>query len=559
MIKVNNQLFILIILISVVVYGPFIYKGGFGPMDDLVYVEQALGETNILQLTINRVVYGTDYFESREVTARPVAMLALTTANVLFQNNPTPYIILQLFLWFLCIVLLSYTVKYTLGQRVAMIFLLLGIFPIFASTIVFSSYYFAEYGLPVFFWALSLIFQYKYISNRKLYNYFLVYILLMMGLLSLSIILPLLLVSALLPLIYENEVNGGSIKSNIYKFGFRYIFPVILVAFVFLAFKIYSNNLYNIGSIPKGLEAGISIKSLIKFGYYFYVILLEVPIMLIELIPHLGNWYVLIIGIFLLSYFAIIRNNSGIISFKVKGKNHGIEKQFILLVICSLGCGAFIFFISGFPSVTFSTYNRMLLPSFILFSILLSYLINKSIKSRWIYLSIVISLLWISSMIVQIDNFIKSWEIRDKVYNNWAEKLNNTNLGSQPHVLACVPFFTRNNYNNEEVYFAHFFKAGLNLYGAPEIDAQVICWRSVARNDNFITTLNFSIDYIKHNNLWYYEYEGETGGSKLEKIETQFEIEQKLEEINVNNINHHPIICREKILMKFREFAMKNI
>ena len=161
-------------------------------------------------------------------------------------------------------------------------------------------------------------------------------------------------------------------------------------------------------------------------------------------------------------------------------------------------------------------------------------------------------------MIIQINNFIDSWEIRDKVYQDWTEKLNNANLGSQPYVLACVPFFTSNNYNNEEVYFAHFFKAGLNLYGAPIIDAQVICWRSVARDDNYITTLNFPIDFIKPQNLWYYEYDGKTERSKLDKINTQFEMEQKLKEINANNINQHPIIFRERILMKFRKLLIKK-
>ena len=188
--------FFIVMLICFLVYGPFVLKGGFGPSDDLTYVEHALGRSNIFQTTFNRLVWDINKTGTDGVAARPVSLLALTIANIFFQNNPTPYIIIQLSLWFCSIVLISFTLKNTLGQRTAWFFLPLGLFPIFASTTVFSSYYFAEYGLPVFFWALSLIFQYKYISNRKLYDYFLVYVLLMLGLFSLSIILPLLLVSA---------------------------------------------------------------------------------------------------------------------------------------------------------------------------------------------------------------------------------------------------------------------------------------------------------------------------------------------------------------------------
>ena len=557
--KSNKILFVFIMIIFIVVYGPFILVGGFGPSDDLTYVEQGLNGISGIDLAIKRLKLGTPFTGEDDVSARPVSMIALSYANVIFKDYPRPYIIIQLCIWLATILLVSYTIKQILGSNVSMIFLLLSSFPIFASTTVFSSYYFAEYGLPVFFWALSLIFQYRYISNRKLYNYFLVYILLMLGLLSLSIILPLLLVSAFLPIIYENELNGGSIKEDIFKLGVRYILPVVLVAFVFFVFKVYGTRLYNIDTMPKGLEAGIGLKSLIKSGYYFYVILFEVPIMLIELIPHLGNWNVLICGILLLSYFVIIKSDRGTICLEGKRVHKRTEKQFIVLVLCSLACGTVVFFISGYPCVTFGYYNRMLVPSFLLFSILVSYLICKSIKNRWIYLSIVISFLWISSMIVQINNFIESWEIRDKIYRDWTGKLNNVDLGPKPYILACVPFFTENNYNNEEVFFAHFYKDGLNLYGSPEIDGQVISWRSIARSDNYMTFLNFPEGFTKPSNLWYYEWDIKTKQSKFEKIINQEQLDRKLLQININKINHHPIIMREKMLMKFRNLAMKNV
>ncbi len=558
MIKVNNQLIILIFLISFFIYGPFIYKGGFGPQDDLVYVNQALGKTNIAQLTKDRVVYGTDYVASREVASRPVGMLGLTIANVLFQDNPTPYIIIQLSLWILCIINLSYTLKQTLGDRASLMFILLGQFPIFASTIVFSSFRFGEYGLSVFFWTLSLIFQHKYILNRRLYNYFTGYILLMLGLLSLSIILPLLVISALLPIIYENKQINDSFKKDIIKYGWQYIFPVILVAFIFFIYKVYGIRLYNIDSIPKGLETGISINSFIKCGYYFFVILFEVPIMLIDVIPHLENWYILIILALVFSYFRTISNFKDKSLLKSKDSTNKLETQFIVLVTSTLAFGSVIFFISGYPTVTFGGYNRMLLPSFLLLTIIVSYCMCRTLNTKWIYMSIVISFLWISSMNVQISNFVASWEIRHKVYKDWSSRMKNTNLGSKPYVLACVPFFTINNYNNEEVFLAHFYKAGLSMYGIDEVDGEVISWRSVSRNDNYMTVLNFPETFIKPENLWYYEYDGTNSESKLEKINTQLQLDSKLKQITVNNINYHPIIFREKILMKFRALAMNN-
>ena len=58
--KAKYRLYILIALISIVVYGPLIFKGGFGPMDDLPYIEKSLGKSNVLQLTIDRMIYDID-------------------------------------------------------------------------------------------------------------------------------------------------------------------------------------------------------------------------------------------------------------------------------------------------------------------------------------------------------------------------------------------------------------------------------------------------------------------------------------------------------------------
>ncbi|MBH30621.1 MAG: hypothetical protein CMG71_01350 [Candidatus Marinimicrobia bacterium] len=552
--KVNYQLIIVVSLISIFIYGPFIYEGGFGPQDDLIYVNHALGKSNIIELTIERLTSGIDYVASREVAARPIGMLGLTIANVLFQDNPTPYIIVQIILWTLTIINLSYTVKHTVGNRVAMMFILLGQFPTFASTITFSSFRFGEYGLSIFFWTLSLVFQRKYVINRRIHDYLIAYFLLTLGLFSLSIILPLLIMSALLPIVYENNINNNLIsKSNILKYGWKYIFPVVLVGSLFLIYKIYGIKLFNVDSIPKGLEAGISLKSLIKFGYYFVVIFLEIPLMLLAVIPHLLNWDIAVIMILVLLFLYLIGNWEGRYLFE---SNEKIEINFINLVKLTLGFASVIFLISGYPSVTFGGYNRMLIPSFLLFTVIASYYLCRTLNTNLKYVSLIIIFLWISSMNIQISNFIESWQIREYVYNDWSNKMKKTNLGEKPYVLACVPFFTSNNYNNEEVFLTHFYKAGLKIYGINEVNGEVICWRSISRNDNYMTVLNFSDKFIASKNMWYYEYDIKTQKSKLKKIKDQKELDNKLEEITANNINRHPIIYREKILMHLRSLVL---
>jgi hypothetical protein len=74
-----------------------------------------------------------------------------------------------------------------------------------------------------------------------------------------------------------------------------------------------------------------------------------------------------------------------------------------------------------------------------------------------------------------------------------------------------------------------------------------------------MTFLNFPEGFTKPSNLWYYEWDIKTKQSKFERIISQEQLEKKILQININKINYHPIIMRERMLMKFRNYALKNI
>ena len=162
-------------------------------------------------------------------------------------------------------------------------------------------------------------------------------------------------------------------------------------------------------------------------------------------------------------------------------------------------------------------------------------------------------------MIVQLENFIKSWEIRETITGDLSVKLNSYALGEKPILVANIPYFLKNNYNNEEVTFSTWaFDAHLKLAGVPEMTAWPISYRIVTDPlfypaHNIINNLTSISDY---ENIWYYEYEEGSEKSMFKQLGDKKAMFDKFEEIKEKKINYHPIILREKIRLAFKKLPL---
>ncbi len=129
------------------------------------------------------------------------------------------------------------------------------------------------------------------ISSRKtkiILYYFFGILFLIFSFLSLEYIIPLLVLTIFLPILIElSNINKLSRKIVI-KLFLLYFLPVVLVAFSYLIFKALIVPLYGIygGGNIYGFSA-IRPESFLQAIYYFLVILIELPLLIIEVIPHL--------------------------------------------------------------------------------------------------------------------------------------------------------------------------------------------------------------------------------------------------------------------------------
>ena len=153
-------------------------------------------------------------------------------------------------------------------------------------------------------------------------------------------------------------------------------------------------------------------------------------------------------------------------------------------------------------------------------------------------------------MIVQLDNFNRSWELRKNIMSDISTNVKKIEIDDNTLIIANVPYFLKKNYNNEKVIFTTWgFGAHLKLIGVPDIKIWPVCYRIL--NDplfypghNIQNKLHEISDNMK---IYYYEFEENKETSIFQYIGTKKNMLNKFEDITLNKINYHPIIFREKI------------
>ena len=341
-----------------------------------------------------------------------------------------------------------------------------------------------------------------------------------------------------------------------------YFLPVIIISLFYLIFKIYLVKLYANYNIIYGVSP-FNLKSFLQAIYYFIVITVEVPLLLLKTIPYIFKYKLIYLTFALLTLFFFIINNNLNDKNKIQNQliKNNADRFFILILFLSLLSSAIIFFISKYPSSTFGYYNRMMIPSFVSLTMIISIFLSKINKKRYFVIPVFISLLWIFSMFIQLDNLIKSWEIKDEIIKDIVIKIKKTKIDDNFILIANVPFFLKDNYNNEIVFFTTWnIRAHLNYVSALNLSIWPVSHRILIDpmfypNHNILNKLNF---ISEENDIYYYQFEEDNNESIFEYLGDKHDMLKKFESIKLEKINNHPIILREKIRLRLIKYIKDN-
>ena len=558
----KNTLLLFIILITIIIsYFNFVLQGGFGTGDDIGLVLNA--KNNNLGYLNDKISFFNMIKSSflGKHPDRPLSIFISELTHYFYKDNIRLYIISSILTWLLTVYFLSLVLLEFLKRKTVYIFLLLAPFPFFSSTIITGPYLFTAYFTSILFWSISLFCLVQYAKYKNIYLFVFGLFFLIFSLLCLEYIIPLLLLTIFFPILYEiNKIN--LLKKELFiNLFFRYFLPVIIISLFFLIFKIFLVKLYTNTLTTYGVST-FNIKSFLQASYYFFVILIEVPLLLFEAIGFILKYKLFLFFLSLLIFIFFIFNNKLNNDNKIQNKlNIKNEKFFLLVLIISLLSSAIIFFISVYPSSTFGYYNKMMVPSFVSLTIIISIYLGKINMKRYLFVPIFISILWIFSMFIQLDNSIKSWEIRVKIIEDISSKLKKIKINKNFTLIANVPFFLKDNYNNETVFFTTWnFNAHLKMVSSLNLSVWPISHR-ILTDPLFYpghNIINKFYSISDNSDIYYYQFEEGGDQSIIEKLGNKSNILKKFELIKVEKINNHQIIMRENIRLKLINLIQEN-
>mgnify|MGYP003313316158 CR=1 FL=1 len=301
----------------------------------------------------------------------------------------------------------------------------------------------------------------------------------LLALFSCEIVFPLFV----FPILY----NHWSKLSGMFRSKLLYL--TVFIFLLFFAFKFLIGPLYQSEAAIYGFNP--SLNSMLQSIYYFVVILVEIPLMLIEVIPFFISEPTIWISLLAIPlFYAVNRQNDF---------EHNSKFFYVLLI--TLSCCSLIFFASNYPAVSFGLYNKMLLPSHLLYALLLSVICLRIMKTKLYFLGYVIGVLWLASMQMQSVNAIRSWELRQDKLKDYVSILNKEKKENR-YFFIQAPYFLPSNYNNEHVFALNDdFQGGLLLNGFQGNHKQVYPFCSLMLKDGSYFNNHNIYKIIKDNKL----------------------------------------------------------
>ena len=434
----NSYFLYLIILFYYLVNLNYLFKGGIS-YDDWSLATGYLDSDFVGRLKINILLF---------FNTRPVGGLYVASITGVGKNDFV-YIFLNSGLWLLSGLILYQTIAKALSYKTAKIFIILFLFPSFASTPFFSPVTQSLGGLSIFFWSLSIYFSYKKKFSLIVFFYIL-------SVLSYEISVVLFLFNIFFFTVndesfFKKEKLFTKLGNLIIKFSLL-IFCIVIFQFVIAKLTGNSGSLkYAFGFIDSYLI--IEEDFFLNIKKYFFkpvtLIFFDIPNLFFNSLKFIefSFYNFLIYLVFFLTFIIFIKDENK--------KNNSL--QLIIFFIFILLLLIFVFFmyliVTSVPQVN-GYYNRGLLGLFICFALFISLLNEIKIKNTFTkkMLSILIFtivFLNLNSFIVQKNNNveanIKREEILKKVKMFFKDK-------ESSNLIMMVPTYLKNNYNDETIF-----------------------------------------------------------------------------------------------------------
>ena len=396
---------------------------------------------------------------------RPLAPVPLVLSTLAFGMQFWAYLAFNAAVYLLAISMVAVVVNRLLGVLPALVFWILAAVPIIAMPVLTSPINCLINNASFVLWASALLMLAQYCKTQRLHWYGLSYLCLALSLLTYEIVLPLLVLTVMLPYVLDSQASQKSLS----QYVIRYVAPVCAAVVLMLIWQkmiapqlftvVYSRIEWSWDKIYLGFTGWPSI---------FYEQLPNLFKKLIVFAPlQSAVWILGIFGLYFLLGYILGPARSAL-----------AKSRFTLFCMSLVFVACFVLFaLGGAKEVEIGNYAaRILSSTWIAFALLLAALVGVvgAYGAVWrpVFLMVMISITALSaaSFVISRDQYIASWQLQQKIIGDVITLMKEQSITQPLAVLGDVPQYLDKNFNQEVVFSAPWdFGFALRIYSRGQV------------------------------------------------------------------------------------------
>ena len=455
---------------------------------------------------------------------RPLAPLPITVLTFIFGTWYSGYLIINCLIYLSAIGLCAKVIHTLAGYKSAIAFFVFAAIPITAMPVITSPINQSTATVSFLLWSASLLSLLRFIQTKRAIYWIATYGFLLLAFLTYEVILPLLVLTALLPWIWDAK------KFALLRLRYwaQFLIPILAVLVIV--------TLWQKGIAPHFMEVDSRLKfvpahALAKLHTFFSVFYRQIPALFLKMLPYL-QWSFLVGSCFGLLALMISRHTSSspsvLIISPTSPSQTSIEKvkhRFLWATLLCFLSSSSIFILSDESAVSGGYQARGLSSTWFAFVIFLAVInpASKVICTFWTWVLGVFFVLCVLCFSVQRDQTIAAWQLQLSIIADANQLLSQEALEPKAIVLGDVPHYLPNNYNDEIVFSQPWdFGSALAITNSkqilpgPVIDSSRGELRQLKLENNIVTAQNFAGTSLE--NFWVYQFNSATNQGSLLRI-----------------------------------------
>lgn len=447
---------------------------------------------------------------------RPLAPLPITALTLLLGTWYSAYLLINCLIYLTAIGLCAKVIHTITGFKSAITFFVFAAIPIIAMPVITSPINQSTATVSFLLWSSSLISLLSFIQTKRAIYWVTTYGFLLLAFLTYEVILPLLVLTVLLPWIWD--AKKFTLLSP--QYWIRFILPIVVVLVMV--------TLWQKGIAPQFMEVDSRLKfipahAIAKLHTFFSVFYRQIPALFLKMPPYL-QWGSLIAAFFGLLSLTICRF---ITASPLTSSIAKVQHRFLWAALLCFLSSSSIFILSDESAVSGGYQARGLSSTWFAFAIFLAAInpASKILRTFWTWILSIFFVLCVLCFSVQREQTIAAWQMQLSIIADANQLIAQNVISPKASILGDIPHYLPNNYNDEIVFSQPWdFGSALAITNSnqilpgPVIDSSRGELRQLKLENGIVTAQNFAGANL--DNFWAYQFDVATNKGSILRIST---------------------------------------